>query len=185
MGGLDARYMIANLRPPGVRVASLVTVATPHRGSAFADYLLDEGAAPIHLPKLYWAIERAGFGTRAFGQLTRRYMADTFNPATPDVPDVRYFSYGAVVDEPPLLSPFRQSYRVIADVEGRNDGLVSVDSSRWGTYKGTLLNVSHLDLINWSNRMRWTVREWMGFKRNFNAIAFYLDIVDMLAKEGL
>ncbi|KAI9167548.1 Lipase 2 [Paramyrothecium foliicola] len=186
MGGLDARYMIANLRPAGVRVASLVTIATPHRGSAFADYLLEEGGkAPIHLPKLYWIIERAGLGTKAFGQLTRRYMAERFNPATQDEPGVRYFSYGALMDEPPLLSPFRQSFRVMSEEEGPNDGLVSVGSSRWGTYKGTLLNVSHLDLINWSNRMRWTVREWMGMKRNFNAIAFYLDIADMLAKEGL
>lgn len=187
MGGLDTRYMLANLEPLPVRVASLVTVATPHRGSAFADYLLEEGgAAPIHLPRLYGAIERAGFGTAAFAQLTRRYMQDEFNPATRDRPDVRYFSYGAAfVDTPPLLSPFRYPHGILAEAEGANDGLVSVESSRWGTYKGTLLGVSHLDLINWSNRVGWTVREWMGVKRNFNAIAFYLDMADMLAKEGL
>ncbi|KAH7011941.1 Alpha/Beta hydrolase protein [Ilyonectria destructans] len=187
MGGLDARYMLAHMSPPPVRVASLVTVATPHRGSAFADYLLEEGGkAPIHLPRLYGAIERAGFGTAAFAQLTRRYMQSEFNPATPDSPDVRYFSYGAAfVKTPPLLNPFRYPHGVLATVEGPNDGLVSVESSRWGTYKGTLLGVSHLDLINWSNRMGWTVREWMGMKRTFNAIAFYLDMADMLAKEGL
>ncbi|KAK7429630.1 lipase 2 [Neonectria magnoliae] len=187
MGGLDARYMLAHLAPLPVRVASLVTVATPHRGSAFADHLLEEGgAAPIHLPRLYGAIERAGFGTAAFAQLTRRYMQDEFNPATRDRPDVRYFSYGAAfVDPPPLLSPFRYPHGILAEAEGSNDGLVSVESSRWGTYKGTLLGVSHLDLINWSNRVGWTVREWMGVKRNFNAIAFYLDMADMLAKEGL
>lgn len=187
MGGLDVRYMLAHMSPPPVRVASLVTVATPHRGSAFADYLLEEGGeAPIHLPRLYGAIERAGFGTAAFAQLTRRYMQSEFNPATPDSPDVRYFSYGAAfVKTPPLLSPFRYPHGVLATVEGPNDGLVSVESSRWGTYKGTLLGVSHLDLINWSNRMGWTVREWMGMKRTFNAIAFYLDMADMLAKEGL
>lgn len=38
--GLDARYMISQLKPPGVSVLSLTTIATPHRGSAFADYLL-------------------------------------------------------------------------------------------------------------------------------------------------
>jgi triacylglycerol lipase len=112
-------------------------------------------------------------------------MQGTFNPSVPDDPSVRYFSYGAHTDEPPLLSPFRQPWRIIDEVEGANDGLVSVESSRWGTYKGTLLGVSHLDLINWSNRMKWTVREWMGMKKTFNAVAFYLDIADMLAKEGL
>lgn len=69
-------------------------------------------------------------------------------------------------------------------VEGPNDGLVSVASSQWGTYKGTLVGVSHLDLINWTNRLRWLVWELVGNKRTFNAIAFYLDIADMLAKEG-
>lgn len=187
MGGLDARYMISHLlrATPGVRVASLTTISTPHRGSSFADYVLEEGAGPIYLPRLYGVLQRAGLGTNAFAQLTTRYMVDEFNPRTEDDPSVQYFSYGAVMSEPPLLSPFRLSHRVIREAEGPNDGLVSVDSSRWGTYEGTLLGVSHLDLINWPNRVRWTVREWMGMKRNFNAIAFYLGITDMLAKEGL
>lgn len=186
MGGLDARYMLSHLEPLPVRVAALVTVATPHRGSAFADYLLDEEVSPLHqyLPRLYQTFERAGLGTAAFSQLTRRYMAEEFNPSTPDRPDVRYFSYGAAVERPALLSPFRHPHAVMTQAEGSNDGLVSVESSHWGTYKGTLLGVSHLDLINWSNRVGWTVREWMGIKKNFNAIAFYLDIADMLAKEG-
>lgn len=175
--------MVSKLQPR-FKVASLVTVATPHRGSAFADYLL-EGAAPIPLPKLYGLIEMTGLGTQAFEQLTRRYALGTFNPETPDDASVRYFSYGAAMPRPPLLSPFRQSHAIITEVEGANDGLVSVESSRWGKYKGTLMNVSHLDLINWSNRMRYTVREWMGYKRTFNAVALYLDIADMLAKEGL
>ncbi|KAF4458007.1 triacylglycerol lipase [Fusarium austroafricanum] len=186
MGGLDARYMLSHLAPLPVHVAALVTVATPHRGSAFADYLLDEEVSPLHqyLPQLYQTLEKAGLGTAAFSQLTRRYMAEEFNPSTPDQPDVRYFSYGAAVERPALLSPFRHPHAVMTQAEGPNDGLVSVESSHWGTYKGTLLGVSHLDLINWSNRVGWTVREWMGIKKNFNAIAFYLDIADMLAKEG-
>jgi triacylglycerol lipase len=67
-------------------------------------------------------------------------------------------------------------------MEGPNDGLVSVASSHWGGkkgYKGTLMGVSHLDLINWSNRLKWLAGEVMGQRRNFNAIAFYLDIAGM------
>ncbi len=150
MGGLDARHMISHLQPKGVNVHSLVTVASPHHGSAFADYVFEQ-IGPEHLPSLYKFVEGIGMDTGAFQQLTRRYMAEQFNPRTPDDPDVRYFSYGAVVDAPALLSPFRQSYKVIAEAEGPNDGLVSVTSSRWGTYKGTLIGVSHLDLINVSN----------------------------------
>ncbi|KAF4504006.1 hypothetical protein G6O67_008630 [Ophiocordyceps sinensis] len=172
MGGLDARYLISHLQPKGgpVTVASLTTIATPHRGSMFADYLLDEGAGPFHLPRLYRVLEKAGLGTKAFAQLTTRYMAQEFNPQTPDDPSVRYFSL---------------SHNVIDEAEGPNDGLVSVASSRWGRYEGTLVGVSHLDLINWTNKLRWMMRECIGIKRTFNAIAFYLAITDMLAREGL
>jgi triacylglycerol lipase len=113
-------------------------------------------------------------------------MKEEFNSSTPDLPSVKYYSFGAAVEQPPpALSPFRRSWSVVREKEGENDGLVSVGSSRWGEYKGTLMGVSHLDLINWSNRMRWMVREWMGMKKTFNAVALYLDIADMLAKEGL
>jgi triacylglycerol lipase len=34
--------MISQLRPPNVKVLSLTTIATPHRGSAFADYMFEQ-----------------------------------------------------------------------------------------------------------------------------------------------
>ncbi|KAL9075561.1 MAG: hypothetical protein Q9161_001634 [Pseudevernia consocians] len=182
MGGLDARYMISRLKPPNVKVLSLTTVASPHRGSAFADYVFDQ-IGPENLPRVYRALQLMRVETGAFSQLTRRYMAKDFNPKTPDREGVRYFSYGATAT-PPLWSAFRQPHRIVEAEEGPNDGLVSVASSRWGTYKGTLVGVSHLDLINWTNRLRWLVWEMTGNKRNFNAIAFYLDIADMIAQEG-
>lgn len=71
--GLDSRYMISELKPQGVEVLSLTTIATPHHGSAFADYLFKRiGAANI--PKLYKALEAFGFETGAFEQLTNKYM---------------------------------------------------------------------------------------------------------------
>ena len=182
MGGLDARYMISQLNPPNVKVRSLTTVASPHRGSAFADYCFEQ-IGTERLPKIYRALQTMKIETGAFSQLTRRYMEENFNPKTPDREGVKYFSYGATAT-PPLWSAFRTSHRIIEELEGPNDGLVSVASSQWGTYKGTLVGVTHLDLINWTNRLRWLVWEMVGNKRTFNAIAFYLDIADTLAKEG-
>ncbi|GFF36840.1 triacylglycerol lipase [Aspergillus lentulus] len=165
------------------KVLSLTTIATPHRGSAVADYVL-ERIGDERLPQLYYTLGKLKVETGAFSQLTRKYMADTFNPATPDVEDVRYFSYGAAM-QPSFWSMFRLPHRVLQEVEGYNDGLVSVASSKWGKYKGTLEGVSHLDLINWTNRLKWLAGEVTGNRQRFNAIAFYLDIADMLAKEGL
>lgn len=91
-------------------------------------------------------------------------MLEEFNPATPDREGVRYFSYGATMT-PALWSTFRQSHHIVEREEGPNDGLVSVASSKWGSYKGTLVGVSHLDLINWTSRVRWLVWELTGNKR--------------------
>ena len=91
-------------------------------------------------------------------------MTEDFNPNTPDREGVFYFSYGATVS-PALWSAFRGSHRIVEAEEGPNDGLVSIASSRWGTYKGTLINVSHLDLINWTNRLRWLVWQMTGNER--------------------
>ena len=182
MGGLDSRYMISRLKPSNVDVKSLTTIATPHRGSAFADYVFEK-IGKERLPRVYQAMERMSLPTGAYSQLTRRYMAEEFNPKTPDREDVRYFSYGASC-RPMWWSSFWHSEWVIRRVEGANDGLVSVESARWGDYKGTLVDVSHLDLINWTNRLRWMLWELTGNRRQFNAVAFYLSIADMLAKEG-
>ncbi|KAF2753181.1 putative triacylglycerol lipase [Pseudovirgaria hyperparasitica] len=186
-----------------VDVRSLTTIATPHRGSAFADYMFKQ-IGPINIPKLYNILESFGLETGAFSQLTMEYMRNDFNPKTPDVEGIRfvlslrhyvrgsialtlarYFSYGASL-EPTFWSVFRPSFNIIKEAENApNDGLVSVPSSQWGEYRGTLVGVSHLDLINWTNRLKWFFWELTGSKRNFNAIAFYLAITDMLAKEGL
>jgi triacylglycerol lipase len=182
MGGLDARYMISRLQPLDFKVLSLTTIATPHRGSAFADWCF-ENLPPARVPRIYDAMERIGLGTGAFQQLTRSYMQNEFNPATPDADGTKYFSYGASFHAP-LWSAFRKPHQIIKDREGDNDGLVSVESSRWGEYKGTLEGTSHLDLINWTNRLRWWLWKATGHTRDFNAVALYLGIADMLAKEG-
>ncbi|KAL1961851.1 hypothetical protein VTN77DRAFT_975 [Rasamsonia byssochlamydoides] len=180
--------MISRLRPTEFKVRSLTTIVTPHRGSAVADYFVERVNSNFtRLRRLSSLVDRVKIDARAFSQLTRKYMQEEFNPNIPDVEHVKYFSYGALF-HPGLFSIFRHFHRILEKTEGPNDGLVSVASSKWGGdagYKGTLVGVNHLDLINWTNRLEWLVGELTGNKKKFNAIAFYLDIADMLAKEGL
>lgn len=117
-------------------------------------------------------LEFFGFETGAFSQLTQTYMRDNFNPKTPDREGIAYYSYGANVN-PRFWSMFRQSHRIIQRIEGENDGLVSVQSAKWGTYKGTLKDVSHLDMINWTNRLRWFMWELTGNKRKYVFLIHY------------
>ena len=155
--------MLTRLHPPRVLVKSLTTIATPHHGSAFADYIF-ERIGPANIPRLYKALDFFGLETGAFQQLSIKYMAQNFNPQTPDVQGVKYYSYGASL-RPQWTSVFRHSHNIIDRVQGENDGLVSVESSKWGVYKGTLQDVSHLDLINWTNRIRWYFLSLTGKRR--------------------
>jgi triacylglycerol lipase len=185
MGGLDARYLISQLKPTEFTIKSLTTIATPHRGSALADIILREIGAE-NLPGIYSLMARLRLDSGAFSQLTRKYMTEDFNPANPNDPDVRYFSYGASA-QPSIFSIFWLSHKIVQELEGPNDGVVSVASSKWGEdgYKGTLMGVTHLDLINWTNRMKKLMCDLSLMKQKFNAIAFYLAVADMLAREGL
>jgi hypothetical protein len=67
--------------------------------------------------------------------------------------------------------------------EGPNDGLVSVESSKWGQYLGTLEDVNHLDLVGWVNAARYKWAEITGREIKFRPATFYLGVADWLAGE--
>jgi len=185
MGGLDSRFLISRIQPAEFQIKSLTTIATPHRGSSAADIIF-RGIGEDNVAALYKLLAYLKIDYGAFGQLTRKYVCEEFNPVTPNDPRVRYFSYGASA-KPDMMSIFKLPHDLIEAIEGPNDGLVSVASSKWGYpdgYKGTLMGVTHLDMINRSS-MRRAAARLTRTRQDFNAVAFYLAIADMLAKEGL
>lgn len=182
MGGLDSRYLATHITKRNFRVLSVTTIASPHRGSSFADYFLStlgRERLPSVLSLLEMLPNGGGDGT-AFEFLTLDNMR-RFNEDTPDAPGVKYFSWGAWY-EPGLIDTWKWSHSVILEKEGPNDGLVSVESSKWGTYLGTLENVSHLDLVGWTNGARYRWAEIMGREIRFKPATFYLGIADHLAR---
>ncbi|ODQ66406.1 alpha/beta-hydrolase [Nadsonia fulvescens var. elongata DSM 6958] len=181
MGGLDARYLVASLKPSEFDVASLTTICTPHRGSPFADYLINL-IGGTGLTQYYEISKRVGLDDiKAFHQLTRAYTTKTFNVEVKNDPEVRYFSYGARFSPTPL-NIFKWPHSVIQKKEGDNDGMVSVESAKWGEYLGTLEEADHLDVINWHYRLD---RLLQLRKTKFDAKLLYLQLADKLAKEGL
>lgn len=166
MGGLDARYMISRL-DGAERVASLTTIATPHRGTAVADWGLENLGDKLNVMSL---LELLGMDTAAFHNLTRAYCAREFNPETPNHPGVKYFSLGASKSLASMFVPLIFSGQILSSAEGPNDGLVSVESAKWGEYLGTL-QADHLDEVNWGPL--------------FDARKVYREIAIRLAEEGL
>ncbi|KAF8078798.1 triacylglycerol lipase [Lyophyllum atratum] len=183
MGGLDCRYLTTHLTQRKFSVLSITTIATPHRGSSFADHFLST-IGPTRMPSILSLLDllpNGGGDGKAFESLTLESMRK-FNEETPDVEGVRYFSWGAVY-EPGLIDTWKWPHSVILEREGPNDGLVSVESSKWGTYLGTLSHVNHLDLVGWINTARYKWAEMMGKEIKFRPATFYLGIADMLAGE--
>ncbi|KAG9110573.1 hypothetical protein FRC07_008175 [Ceratobasidium sp. 392] len=169
---------------PPFKVLSVTTIATPHRGSAFADYFLST-LGRQHLPGFVSLMDKLPIGGgdgKAFESLTLESMRK-FNQETPDDSNVHYFSWGAKF-EPGILDAlgFGFSHKIILQKEGPNDGLVSVKSARWGTYLGTLDGVNHLELVGWVNQARNTITEWMGGEANFRPATFYLGVANTLAE---
>jgi triacylglycerol lipase len=189
MGGLDARYMISEMGLHD-RISALVTIATPHRGSSIASFIVEqpEIVRTRIMDLANWLGTHALEGStsdayQAISQLTPDYTQNTFNPSVPDHPSVRYWSVagragkGTDVPMDPFLSWLNH---LLYQREGTNDGFVSVDSAQWGHYLGTV-DADHGRQVGLDGRVRDSlIREEDGF----DADAFYRSIAQMLADEG-
>src|SRR5579884_3418428 len=143
MGGLDGRYLISRLGM-APRVLSLTTLGTPHRGSPFADWL-QRGPGRMVLPMLRFV----GVPTGAFDDLTTA-SCRRFNAETPDAANVRYFSVAGEFYHDWLTPEWLLAARIIEQLEGPGDGVVSVASARWGE-DCDVWDADHLNLINWGH----------------------------------
>jgi triacylglycerol lipase len=161
MGGLDARYAISRLGL-GDRVASLITIGTPHHGTPIADF----GADLLRRLKLDSALLPL-FDVQALRDLTTTRM-HAFNREVRNVPDVRYLSIVARATRVhPLLT---LAHGFLRRTAGENDGLVPARSQRWGTV------LREIEADHWSQ---------IGWSGGFDAITLYDEILQELRALGL
>ena len=172
-GGLDSRAAIAR-QGMAPYVASLTTVNTPHRGCIFAEYLLEKipAAARQKIADTYnAALKRLGDERPDFLAAVTDLTASACekrNAVTPDAPGVFYqsvMSYCRRAQHGKF--PLNMTYPIVKHFDGLNDGLVAVDSARWGE-RFTLLEpkgkrgISHGDVVdlNRENIPGFDVREF-------------------------
>lgn len=181
MGGLDARYLISTVGMHD-RVAALVTISTPHHGTGIADLVLEqpEWARKWMADVLNWMGDRAledasADFLRSVAELTPSYVDEVFNADVPDHPSVRYYSYAAQAGKG-TDAPINPVLRILNDRlfprEGVNDGFVSVESARWGTFLGTI-DADHGQQVGLTPG-----------QSAFDANAFYVSVVEHLSAEG-
>jgi triacylglycerol esterase/lipase EstA (alpha/beta hydrolase family)/ferritin-like metal-binding protein YciE len=186
-GGLDSRRLISTLGY-GDRVSSLVTVATPHRGTAVCDVAL--GYLPgftvdmtsVLLNLLGAAVSQQSDAEASFHDLSEKYVQEEFNPQTPDDPRVAYSSWAGqtcgMTDGcgAPVHFEIAITYEILLSAgnnAGANDGVVAVASAPWGSYHGTVL-ADHFDEVG----------QLAGDTGSFDHLLFYENLARNLAIEG-
>lgn len=185
-GGLDSRYAISCL-DVATFVASLTTINTPHRGCIFADYLLNK------LPKSFCqSIARKYNKTLLkLGDKHPDFMAavkdltasecSRFNEVVINMPNVFYQSVGSRMKKATSGKfPLNVSYPLVCHFDGESDGLVAIESMKWGEQFNFVSTdgcrgISHGDIIdlNRENISDFDVRE------------FYFNMVKDLKNKGL
>lgn len=162
MGGLDARYMINRLGASD-RVLTLTTLGTPHRGTSFADWGLTRWGMILSPPNLPFVRPLP-----ALLDLTTE-ACRIFNEKITDDPRVRYFSVAGRYAGTWFQPNWRFASKIIQEREGDNDGLVSVESARYGetfdVWEG-----DHLSLVNWPTLQALATLRWFDRRPAYNRI---------------
>jgi len=226
VGGIDCRYLVS---PGGLdqpdRVATITTIATPHRGTDVAN-----AALSLATQSATSSLVTALLGPDGEAELSR---ADTllretlrgltnesalaFNETVVDAPEVSYRSWAAVshVGDQPLIptleqieahcstpggelayfrhagtfdgmtellwatAPFSNRTLASADltVSSPSDGMIAVDSARWGSFGGCI-PADHYDVIGQLGD------QGPDPRTGFWAVGFYSQIAANLAAEG-
>ena len=186
-GTLYTRYAITNLGLSS-KVASYTGLSGPHRGSSVADFIFKI------VPNQGWSLLGSTLDvvyTFVFGdknpnsltngiEMTRPYMQNTFNPNCPNASGLYYQSYTSKIKYVSNSLILEIPWLIALYYEGANDGLVSVESAKWGTFRGVIEGawwaggVDHLNIVN----------QFFGITPGFDGPQFYIDMVSDLKNKG-
>ena len=141
MGGLDARRLLGR---PGWsrRFLSLSTVGSPHLGTSLADF------AKLRVGRIYRLLEGLGIDPHGCLDVTRQ-AARRYHRKHPTPMGVPCYSVAGDPDARSLSWLMRRPHAALLELEGPNDGLVSVESAlAFGTPLG-VWPIDHLQQLNW------------------------------------
>lgn len=184
-GGLDSRYAISCLGLSDY-VASLTTINTPHRGCKYVDFLLNKipdkvkGVVANKYNKIFIKLgDKNPDFLGGVNDLTATKCSE-FNKKVLNEEGVLYQSITSKMDgvfSAPF--PLNLGYILAKIFDGENDGLVSVDSAKWGNFLGLIetksRGVSHGDVID---LMRIDLK-------GYDVCECYVDILKRLKERGL
>jgi triacylglycerol lipase len=183
-GGLVVRYLASNTALGFTsKVATVSTVDAVHKGAPLSDIVL--GIIPSWLQPFansaLGALSQLFYGKKpmdviAMGKSLAVSTVNTFNAATPNVSGMKYYSYGnhmAWADpvQHPLMAPtypITWAGGLYYGIGSANDGVVPLESQKWGTWKGEASSkwfatgIDHLQATNceWGGQYYFDVNGW-------------------------
>lgn len=185
-GGLDSRYAISCLGMAEY-TASLTTINTPHRGCVFAEWLLNhtsDGFRNGIADKYNRIFKKLGDTKPDFLKAVNDLCAtqcSKMNEYVKNADGVYYQSVGSKMNKAMTnIFPLCFSYSLAKLFDGeKNDGLVTIDSSKWGERfiyleSKTVDGISHADVIDLTRHD----------KTDFDVREVYVNIVRELKEMG-
>ena len=200
-GGIDARFVISETDASDM-VASLTTIATPHKGISSIDIMKGKNSEALEmLYRVFGTMLSVDGGERpednkVYDQLSADYM-DIFNEFIKDDPDVYYQSYAFDMKNRASDPAMGLFHSIVLKNEGENDGFVSVDSAKWGDFRGIvsgmgMKGISHPKAVD-GRRNRFTPQGHRHSSYSDGGVThfcysditdFYIDMVARLAEMG-
>ena len=162
MGGLDCRYLLspASGKQLVAPVLSLTTISTPHQGSPIADLIdrpLELRPFP-HLPlkaagnPLELGLKELGISLDGLRDLTT-ISCCAFSAKYSNHPSVAYYSVagsGRCGFLPTAAALLLFHHYILSSTGKPNDGLVTVDSAKWGTFDPATWPADHAEEVGYN-----------------------------------
>jgi triacylglycerol lipase len=141
MGGLDARRLLADASWHN-QILSLTTIGTPHLGTSLADF------AKLRVGRVYRLLSAMGIDPQGCLDITRR-RARWLNRRHPAPTNIACFSVAGEPHPESVCWPLKRAHAALVELEGPNDGLVSVGSAQGFGTPLPCWPVDHFRQINW------------------------------------
>ncbi len=186
-GTIYTRYAITNLGLAS-KVASHTSLCGPHRGSSAADVIIgvcgDVGGWLVGATcDVIYAFLLGDASPNSYDNaiaVSRPYMNNVFNPNCPNASGIYYQSFATRIKTITADMMLEPTFFIILYYEGANDGLVSVESAKWGNFRGVeegawyAGGVSHINAIG----------HFFGVTPGFDAPEWMVGIVTDLKNRG-
>jgi triacylglycerol lipase len=130
--------------------------------------------------KIFYYGENSSDSLTSFKWLSHKYMTEVFNPNTPDNSGVYYQSWAGKIKFITAELVLQPSWAFIKLIQGDNDGLVPVESAKWGRFRGVVSGAWWCGGVSHWNE----IGHLFGITPGFNAPRFYANMVEELRNMG-